>query len=151
DGARDQSERLVSSARERVGDAESCRDQSSVRVVINGKVEAALENMGRAREISATEVGETESDHCEVQREGMIGRLSDPHGGLGVSDGFIEPAELGERLGEPGPRICRMDDGPPKALGPQLALECGVPLEEGDCVAELASDEVRDAKKGRCS
>jgi hypothetical protein len=32
----------------------------------------------------------------------MIGLFSDPHGGLGLPDGHVEPAELGEHGGEPG-------------------------------------------------
>ena len=62
-----------------------------------------LEDPGPAREVPATEVGEAETEQPEVQREGMIGRLRDPHGGLGVSDGLVEPAELGEHVGEAGP------------------------------------------------
>jgi hypothetical protein len=32
----------------------------------------------------------------------MIGRFSDLHGGLGVPDGPVEPAELGEHVGGAG-------------------------------------------------
>ena len=46
----------------------------------------------------------------------MIGRFSDPHGGLGVPDGLVEPAELREHVGEPGPRDRRLDAGRPEAL-----------------------------------
>jgi hypothetical protein len=67
-----------------------------------GEVKSPLEEPGRAREIPATEVGETEGDQSEEQREGMIGLLSDPHGGFSVFDGRIEPAKLWEHLGEPG-------------------------------------------------
>jgi hypothetical protein len=45
-------------------------------------------------------VGEAEIEQPDVQREGMIGRLSDLHGGLGVPDGLVESAELGEHVGE---------------------------------------------------
>ena len=61
----------------------------------------------------------------------MIGRFSDPHGGLGVPDGLVEPAELGEHVGEVGPETRRLDDGRPEALGAQSALERDVPLEQG--------------------
>jgi hypothetical protein len=47
-------------------------------------------------------VGETEIEHPKVQRPVMIGRFSDPHGGFGVPDGLVEPAELGEHIGDPG-------------------------------------------------
>jgi hypothetical protein len=48
-------------------------------------------------------VGETEIDQPLEQREGIIDRFSNPHGGLGVPDGLVEPAELGEHVGEAGP------------------------------------------------
>ena len=47
----------------------------------------------------------------------MIGRFSDPHGGLGLPDGLIEPAELGEHIGELHPRARRLDGVPHKGLG----------------------------------
>src|SRR5262245_1919334 len=80
----------------------------------------------------------------------MIGPLSNPHGGFSVSDGRIEAAEVGENFGEQGFRERRLDNGPAKALSALLALECHVPLEEGDRLAEFAPDEVRDAEEGRC-
>jgi hypothetical protein len=45
------------------------------------------------------EVGDAKSKQSDVQRERMIGLLSDPHGDLGVINGLIEPAELGEHNG----------------------------------------------------
>jgi hypothetical protein len=104
DGARDQRERLVSTAGEGVGSAEGrgderCPDDDLPRAA---EVEAPLEDPGCAREIPATEMGEAEIEQPGEQREGMIGRLSDPHGGLGLPDGLVEPAELGECVGEPG-------------------------------------------------
>ena len=97
-------QRLVSPAGEGVGGAEGrgddrCPDDELPR---SAEVEAPLEDPGRAREIPATEVGAPETEQPEVQRVGMIGRFSDPHGGLGVPDGLVEPAELGEHVGEPG-------------------------------------------------
>src|SRR5262245_42864717 len=95
DGACDQPERLVSPTSERVGGAERCRrgvncpDLPQV-----GVVEDPLENPRCTWEMPAMEKHETEGDQCEGQREGMIGLLTDPHGGLGVSDGRIEPAKL---------------------------------------------------------
>ena len=74
------------------------------------------------------------SEQSNAQREGMIGGLGRAHGRLGVSDTFIEPAELGEHNGEVGLRDRRPNDGPKAFIAPG-ALECDVPLEEGDCVA----------------
>jgi len=66
----------------------------------------------------------------------MIGRFSDAHSGLRVLDGLVEPAELGEHVGEAGPRRRRLDEGRSKALVAQVALERDdVPLEQGDRVA----------------
>jgi hypothetical protein len=118
DGARHQRERLVSPAGEGVGGAEGrgeerCPDDDLPR---SAEVEAPIEDSGRAREISATEVGAPEVEQREIQREGMIGRLSDLHRGLGVPDGLVEPAELGKHVGEVGPRDRRRDDGSPEAL-----------------------------------
>jgi hypothetical protein len=95
-------------------------------------------------------VGKAETAQPEVQRVGMIGHLSDPHGGLGVSDGLVEPAELGEHVGEVGLRERRLDGGRPEALVAQVALERDVPLEEGSRVAELAPGGVRHAQIRRC-
>ena len=80
----------------------------------------------------------------------MIGLLNDPHGGLGVSDGRIELAKLVERFGKPGPRVRGLVDGCPKAFAAQVALECDVPFEEGDRLAEPAPNEVCEAEIGRC-
>ena len=77
------------------------------------------------------------SDQSNAQRERMIGLLSDPHGDLGVLNGLIESADLREHNGEVGLRDRRPNDGPKAFIAPG-ALECDVPLEEGDCVAELA-------------
>src|SRR5262245_5240120 len=79
----------------------------------------------------------------------MIGRFSGLNGGLGLPDGLIEPPELGEHVGEAGSRDRRVDDCGPKALIAQVALEGGVPFEEGGRLAELALGEVRLAKSGR--
>ena len=86
DSARDQRERLVSAAGEGVGGAEGRGDDGIPRAIchVRQQVEAPLEDPGRAREISPTEVGEAEIEQPAIQREGIIGRLSDPHGGLGV-------------------------------------------------------------------
>ncbi len=153
DGARDQRERLVGPAGEGVGGAkgrgdERCPGDDLPR---SAEVEAALEDPRRAGEIPAAEVGEPEIGQRVVQREGMmIGRLGDLHGGLGVPDGLVEPAELGEHVGKPGARDRRLDAGRPEALVAQVALERDVPLEEGGCVAELAPGDVRLAQEGRC-
>ena len=105
DGPRDQRERLVGPAGEGVGGAEGRGDDRYPvdDLPRSAEVEASLEDPGRAREIPATEVDEAEIEQPPVQREGMIGRFSDPHGGLGVPDGLVEPTELGEHVGEAGP------------------------------------------------
>src|SRR3989442_13943252 len=151
DGASDQRERLVSTAGEGVGDAEGrgderYRDDDLPRAA---EVEAPLEDPGRAREIPTTEVGAAEIEQPEVQRVGMIGGFSDPHGGLGVPDGLVKPAELGEHVGEVGPRVRRLDGDRPEALVARVALERDVPLEERSRVAKLAPGGVRQAQMGR--
>jgi hypothetical protein len=95
-------------------------------------------------------VGTPELDQPDVQRQGMIGRFSGLHSGLGVPDGLVEPAELGEHVGEPGPRECRLDGGGPDALVPQAALERDVPTEKGGRVAELAPCGVYPAQLDSC-
>ena len=103
----------------------------------------------RAYEIAATQVGAPEIDQPQVQSEGSIGRFRDPHRSLGVRDGLVEPAKLGEHVGEVGPRERRLDGGRPEALGAQVALERDVTLEEGGRIAEFAPGGVRHAQKGR--
>ena len=103
-GARDQRERLVSTAGEGVGGAEGrgdewCPDADLPR---SAEVETSLEDPRRVWEIPTTEVGAAEIEQTPVQREGMIGRFSDAHGGLGVPDSLVELAELGEHVGEEG-------------------------------------------------
>jgi hypothetical protein len=78
----------------------------------------------------------------------MVGRLGDLKGGLRVSDSLVEPAELGEHVGELGSRERRLDAGRPEALVAQVTLECDVPLEEGSRVPERALGSVRHAQKG---
>jgi hypothetical protein len=62
DGARDQRERLVSTAGEGVGGAEGRADDRypGDDLPRSAEVEAPLEDPGRAREIPATEMGEAE-------------------------------------------------------------------------------------------
>ena|SRR6516165_3879951 len=105
DGARDERERLVGAAAESVGGAEGrgedrCPDDELPRAT---EVVAPLEDRGRAWKIPATEVSKAETEQRVIPREGMIGRFSDLHGRLGVPDGLVEPAELGEHIGEEGP------------------------------------------------
>jgi hypothetical protein len=47
-------------------------------------------------------VGAAEIEQPLEQREGIIGRFSDAHSGFGVPNSLVEPAELGEHVGEPG-------------------------------------------------
>ncbi len=147
-GARHQRARLINPAGKGVGGTEGRGDDlvSEDDLPRAAEVEVPLEDPDRTWEIPATEVAAPETGQPEVQRVRMIGCFSDPHGGLGVSDGLIEPAELGQHVGEEGPRERRLDGGPPKALGAQIALECDVPLEQGRRVAELASGDVRQAQ-----
>ena len=152
DGARNQRERLVSPAGEGVGGAEGRGEERypDAELPRAAELETTLQYPGRVREIPATEVGAAESEQPSVQREGMIGRFSGPHGGLGVPDGLGEPAELGERVGEVGPRDRRRDDGYPEALEAQVALERDVPLQQGGRGAELAPGDARHAQIQRC-
>ena len=130
DGARDQRERLVSTAGEAVGDADGC---GNVRCPVDelprpAEVKASLEELDRARKIPATKVGAPELEQSPEQRPGMVRRFSGPHGGIGMPDGLVEPAELGEHVGEAGLRPSRLDAGGPEALVAQVALERDVPL-----------------------
>src|SRR5262245_54635121 len=109
-------------------------------------VEASFEDLCRPRKISATEVGEAELQQPAVQREEMISRFCDAHGGLGVPNGVIEPADLGENVGEFATRECRRDAEHPEALVAQVALERNVPLEQSGRVPELAPGGVRRAE-----
>ena len=116
DGARDQRERLVNTAGECVGGAERGAEERDPddNLPLSAEVEAPLEERGRAWEVPATEVGTAKIEQSPVQRERMIGRFSDPHGGLGVSDCFVEPTELGEHVGQAGARDRRLDAESPK-------------------------------------
>jgi hypothetical protein len=66
DGARDQRERLVSTAGEGVGGAEGRGDERcpDVDLPCSAEVEAPLEDPGRAWEIPATEVGTAEFEQA---------------------------------------------------------------------------------------
>ena len=104
DGAHDQRECLISPAGECVGGAEGRGGDRSPEGDLppSAEIEVPREDPDAAREIPATEVGEAEVQQPEVQRVRMIGRFSDLHGGLTALDGLVEPAELGEHVGEPG-------------------------------------------------
>src|SRR5438445_11514575 len=82
----------------------------------------------------------------------MIRRFSDSHGSLTMSDRLVEPAELGESVGEVGPRKRRqLDCGFLDPLKEQVALEpCDDSLEEGDRLAKLAPDVVHSTELGEC-
>jgi hypothetical protein len=113
-----------------------------------GEVEAPLEVSDCAREMSATEVGEAESEQHDIQGGRMLGCLSDLHRSLSVPDGFIELAALEEHLGKRCLRVRRLDEERSKALGAQLALKRHVPLKQGSRIVELTPDEARQAKNG---
>src|SRR4030095_4044441 len=151
--ASNQRERFVSTAGEGIHGAEG-RGGDRYRgddLPRSAQVEGSLEDPGRAREISATEVGVAMSEQPPVQRDGMGGRFGDAHGGLSVPDGLVEPANLREHVGERGPRDRRLDGGDPEALVAQVTLERDVTLEEGGRIAELAPGDVRPAQKGCCN
>jgi hypothetical protein len=74
----------------------------------------------RPWEISPPEQGEAEKNQPPLKRERMIGRFRDPHGGLGMPYGFIEPAELGEHRGGVVSRERRLDAGRSEALVTQI-------------------------------
>ena len=151
DGVSDQRERLVSTAGEGVGSAEGRGDVSpGDDLPRSAEVEAPLEGLDRAWEIPATQMDVAAIVQPAEQREGMIGRFTDPHGGLGVPDGLVEPAELREHVGEASPRERRLDDVRPEALEAQVALERDVPLKQGGRIAELAPGGVCHAQEGRC-
>src|SRR4029450_9018309 len=146
-GPRHQRGRLVSPAGEGVCGAESRRDDRppAAEPPRSAEVEASLEDPGRAWEIPATELGAAQIEQPDGQREGMIGRSSGLHGGLGVPDGLIEPAELGEDVGEDGPRKRRLEGG-----RTELRLESPAPPPGGGArLAVLAPGGVRPAEKGR--
>ena len=113
DGARDQLVRLVSPTSERVGGAESCCE---VRCPVLPQVEtkSPLENPSRVREIPATEVDETEGEQCVGQREGMIGLLSDPHGGFRVPDGASNRPSSESTSASQAPEYANWMTGDPK-------------------------------------
>src|SRR5215510_2578257 len=80
----------------------------------------------------------------------MIVLLGDPHSGFAMSDGLVEPAEVGKREGKRVLRRCRYVYSRSEALSAQLAVESDVPLEQLDCFAVLALGAVRIAKIVRC-
>src|SRR5262249_13884513 len=100
DGARHQRERFVRPAGEGVGYAEDRgKDRRRVDELPRAAVvKAPLEEPRSPWEITAAEVGEAETEQPVIQGERMIGRFRDLHGGLGVPDGLVEPAELGEHV-----------------------------------------------------
>jgi hypothetical protein len=108
DGTRGQRERLVNPAGESVGGAESRGDDRCPEDLLprSAEVEIPFKDADRAREIPATKVGEPEFKQSEVHRQEMIDRFRDLHSGLGMPDGLVEPAKLGEHGGEacPGER-----------------------------------------------
>jgi hypothetical protein len=69
-----------------------------------------------------------------------------------VSDRLVEPAELGQRVGEVGPGERRQVGGEPsEPLVGQVALDArGVLLEEAGCLAKLAPGVVRNTELAGC-
>ena len=65
----------------------------------------------------------------------MIDLLADSHCGFGMSDGLVESAEVGKRVGK---HILRRCQERPETLSAQLAVESDVPLEQFDRFAVLA-------------
>src|SRR5262249_13985484 len=102
---------------------------------------------GGAWESPAPEVRVAEIEQPVAQRPGIIDLFSDLHGILGVPDRLVEPAELGERIGEPAPRDRRPDAGCSETLVARVALERDVRLEDGDRLAELPPSAGHHAKR----
>src|SRR5262249_35370326 len=100
--------------------------------------------------VSATQVRPAEMEQPKEQREWMIGLLGDPHCGFAMSDGLVDPAEVGKRKGKRVFRGCRLDHRRSQTLRAQLAVESDVPLKEFGCFAVLAPSDVRVAKIVRC-
>src|SRR5215831_13601355 len=150
DGARDQRERLVAPATERVRGREGRGDiRHEGELPRPAQVEGLFEHASRAWEFSATEEDNSQARQSSGQRERMIDRFGDAYGGLGVRESLIEPAELGEYLGEVGPRERRLDGRRAEALIAEVALQRDVPLEKGDRLAEFTSAGVRHAQERR--
>src|SRR5215510_8777856 len=152
DGARDQCQRFLGPAGEGIGGAEGCGDvgYSVNELPRAADMEAPLQDPGRAREVSANRVRRAESEQREEQRLWMIGLLGDPQSGFGMSDGLVEPAEVGKRGGKRVLRGCRYVHRRSETLSEKLALESDVPLQEFGCFAVLAPGEVSLAQKKRC-
>lgn len=107
---RDQRDSLVGPASKRVRGAEGCGDErySDGDLPRSAEFETSREDKHRGREISSTKVGAAEIKQGEVQGEGRFVRLGKLHRRLGVPEGLVEPAELGEHVGEVCPRAsCR--------------------------------------------
>ncbi len=151
DAARHQRDRLVDAAGEGVGGAEGGGNEgnSGHDLRRSAEIESPLEDPDCAWQISPSHDGESETGQRPRQREGMIGRLCGAYGSLAVADGLVESAELGEDFGEVGRRQRRLDGGCPEALVAQVALERGVPFEQGDRLPKLAEGRVRHAQEGR--
>jgi hypothetical protein len=123
DGSRGQRGSLISSTSKDIGHAQGRGENRSPDHVMPcaADFDAALKDADRERSPRCT----AESEQSKVQCEGMIGRLSDPHCGLCVSDGLIEPVEIGEQNAEVGRRVRRHDGSRPKTLGSQVGLDQG--------------------------
>src|SRR5262245_33306835 len=115
DAACHQWKRIISTAREAVSGGERRSDERypDDDLPRSAEVEALFEVPDRAQEMPATEVGKAEVEQPEVHRVGIIGRFCGPYRGLGVRNGLVEPAQLGQHVGEVGPRDRRLDAGRP--------------------------------------
>src|SRR5215468_2659789 len=144
--------RLVNPADECIGGTKGHIDDCGPehKLPCAAEIEAPLEDWRRLRCVPPTEISQAEIEQSEQQREGMIGRLSNPDGDFGMCDGLIELPEIGEYLGKRGLRKRRLDGRRPKALGTQVATERCVPLEQDNRIAKRAPGNVREAKKGGC-
>src|SRR5215471_8829825 len=80
----------------------------------------------------------------------MIGLLGDPHSGFAMSDGLLEPTEVGKRGAKHVLRRCRCDRGRSETLSAQLAVKSDVPFEQFYCFAVLAPYAVCVGKIERC-
>src|SRR5262249_31156250 len=74
----------------------------------------------------------------------------EPHSGFAMSDGLVEPAELGKRHGKQELRHCPCYRRRSETLSAPLAVESNVSLEQFGCFAVLALGVVCLAKRVRC-
>src|SRR5262249_19679919 len=136
---------------EAVGGAESRGDKwyRAVELPRLAVAETSLENTDRTGEISTSEMSSAKIEQPEVQRDGMVGCLGDLHGCLGVPDGLIKAAELGQHEREVSPRASRFYGRRSGALVAQIRLKGDIVLKKNLRLGELPLGGVRSRQIGR--